>query len=364
MSQTGFLVLESGELFPGKWNGGTARAGEIVFNTSHSGYEEMATDPSYFSQILVASAPMQGNYGVSDEVWESSQIHIRGFVCLEIQNTARENSWLKRLTHKQVPLLSEVDTRELILTLRDKGTTWGALVDAPTEDQARQQAKNLIDQAKRKEKDWVNLVSIKEPTTFKGNAINGPRVAVLDFGSKMNIIRELQQRCSEVCLFPSRSSAQEILEWGPDALMLSNGPGDPADVENAPQTVRALLGKLPIFGICMGHQILALALGFETFKLKFGHRGSNHPVKDLVLNKIYVTAQNHGYAVKMPESPVDIASDIKVTHVNLNDNTVSGLRSETLKCMSVQFHPESHPGPNDATPLFDYFTGEMIHGRL
>ncbi|MCO5114273.1 MAG: glutamine-hydrolyzing carbamoyl-phosphate synthase small subunit [Bdellovibrionaceae bacterium] len=362
MSSKGYLVLETGDVFSGKWNGGTARAGEIVFNTSHSGYEEMATDPSYFSQILVASAPMQGNYGVDDEVWESSQVHIRGFVCLEIQNTSRENSWLKRLTHKQVPVLSEVDTRALILTLREKGTTWGAIVEAEDAQEALGKSKQLIEQARKKEKDWVNLVSVKEPTTFKGQNPQGPRIAVMDFGSKMNIIRELQQRCSEVCMFPSRTSAAEIMEWSPDGLMLTNGPGDPADVEHAPQTVRELVGKLPIFGICMGHQILSLALGFETFKLRFGHRGSNHPVKDLVLNKVYMTAQNHGYAVRMPECPLPNAADIKITHVNLNDNTVSGIKSESLKCLSVQFHPESHPGPNDAALLFDYFMKEMVRG--
>lgn len=360
MSKKGYLVLETGDVFSGKWNGGTARAGEIVFNTSHSGYEEMATDPSYFSQILVASAPMQGNYGVDDEVWESSQVHIRGFVCVEIQSSKRESSWLKRLTHKQVPVLSEVDTRSLILTLRDKGTTWGAIVEAQDIQSALSQAQPLIDQARKKEKDWVHLVSVKEPTTFKGNNPSGPRIAVLDFGTKMNIIRELQQRCSETCVFPSRTSASDILDWKPDGLLLTNGPGDPSDVEQAPATVKALLGQVPIFGICMGHQILSLALGFETFKLRFGHRGSNHPVKDLVLNKIYMTAQNHGYAVKMPEVPVSDSADIKITHVNLNDNTVSGIKSESLRCLSVQFHPESHPGPNDAALLFDYFMKEMV----
>lgn len=362
MKQQGYMVLESGEIFAGVWNGGSARAGEVVFNTSHSGYEEMATDPSYFSQILVATAPMQGNYGVNDEVWESQQIHIRGFVCLEIQNTEREKSWLSRLVHKQVPVLSEVDTRALVLTLRDKGTTWGALVEASDEKAALEEALVLIRQAKHKSKDWAHLVSSKEPTTYKGSNTNGPKVAVLDFGSKMNIIRELQTRSSEVCIFPSRTSAEDILAWKPDALLLSNGPGDPSDVENAPETVKQLLGKLPIFGICMGHQILALALGFETYKLKFGHRGSNHPIKDMVLNRIYMTAQNHGYAVKMPETlPKQIEdADIAVTHVNLNDNTVSGIKSLALKCMSVQFHPESHPGPNDASQLFDHFTGEML----
>lgn len=360
----GFLVLETGDVFSGKWNGGTSRAGEVVFNTSHSGYEEMATDPSYFSQILVTTAPMQGNYGVNDEAWESAQVHIRGFICLEIQNTARENSWLKRLVHRQVPVLSEVDTRELVLTLRERGTTWGAMVEADNAEDALIKSKPLLEQVKKKEKDWVHLVSVKEPTSFKGSTSSGPRVAVMDFGSKMNIIRELQQRCSEVCLFPSRTTAEELMQWKPDAVLLTNGPGDPADVQVAPETVKSLLGQIPIIGICMGHQILSLALGFETFRLKFGHRGSNHPIKDLVLNKIYMTAQNHGYAVKMPDEPLAAAKDVAITHVNLNDNTVSGIKSESLKCLSVQFHPESHPGPNDAALLFDYFMKEMVSARV
>lgn len=353
----GFLVLETGEVYEGQWMGGAARAGEVVFNTSHSGYEEMATDPSYFSQILVASAPQQGNYGVEDQVWESSQIHIRGFVCLEIQNSKRESSWLNRLTHKQIPVLTEIDTRKLIFRLRDQGTVWGALVHESSKEQAIAEAKTLIQQAKNKDKDWVHLVSVKEPTPFKGMNPKGPRIAMLDFGFKMNILRELQARTREVCVFPSRSSVKDIESWAPDGILLSNGPGDPSSVEVAPDTVRGLLGKYPIFGICMGHQILALALGYKTYPLKFGHRGSNHPIKDTVLNKVYVTAQNHGYAVESNDLGPD---DLEVTHVNLNDQTVAGIRSKKLNCLSVQFHPESHPGPHDAENLFDHFIKDMV----
>lgn len=353
----GFLVLETGEVFEGAWMGGAARAGEVVFNTSHSGFEEMATDPSYFSQILVTSAPMQGNYGVDDQVWESSQIHIRGFICLEIQNSKRESSWLNRLAHKQIPVLTEIDTRKLIFRLRDQGTVWGALVDEDSKEKAIAEAKTLIHQAKTKDKDWVNLVTVKEPTAFKGSNPNGPRIAMIDFGFKMNILKELQSRAKEVCVFPSRSTVKDIEAWKPDGVFLSNGPGDPSEVQGAPETVKNLLGKYPVFGICMGHQILALALGYETYPLKFGHRGSNHPIKDLALNKIYVTAQNHGYAVKTNQNGPD---DIEVTHINLNDQTVAGLRSKKLNCMSVQFHPESHPGPHDASVLFDHFIKDMV----
>ncbi len=353
----GFLVLETGEVYEGLWKGGSARAGEVVFNTSHSGYEEMATDPSYFSQILVTSAPMQGNYAAQDEVWESQQIHIRGFICLEIQDSKRDSVWLNRLTHKQIPVLTEIDTRSLIFRLRDGGTVWGALVQASDQDAAIHEAKSLIHQAKNKDKDWVNMVTVKEPTPYKGDDISGPRIAVMDFGFKMNILRELQKRSKEICVFPSRTKAEDIEAWNPDGIMLTNGPGDPSEVLFAKDTVKNLLGKYPIFGICMGHQILSLALGFETYPLKFGHRGSNHPIKDQILNKVYVTAQNHGYAVK-EKSNLD--NGVQITHTNLNDMTVAGLQSKKLNCMSVQFHPESHPGPHDAENLFDYFIKEMV----
>ncbi len=353
----GFLVLETGEVYQGMWMGGSARAGEIVFNTSHTGFEEMATDPSYFSQILVTSAPMQGNYGVEDKVWESSQIHIRGFVCLEIQNSKRDSSWLNRLTHQQIPVLTEIDTRKLIFRLRDKGTVWGALVQEKTESEAIAEAKTLIEQAKMKEKDWAHLVSVKEPTRYKGSDSKGPKIAMLDFGFKMNILRELQKRSSEICVFPSRISFEAIEAWSPDGILLSNGPGDPKNVIKALDTIKSLLGKYPIFGICMGHQLLSLSLGYNTYSLKFGHRGSNHPIKDSILGKVYVTAQNHGYAVEDTGEHVD---DIEVTHVNLNDQTIAGIRSKNMKCMSVQFHPESHPGPHDAENLFDYFIKDMV----
>lgn len=353
----GYLVLETGELYEGRWMGGAARAGEVVFNTSHSGFEEMATDPSYFSQILVTSAPMQGNYGVEDRVWESSQIHIRGFVCLEIQNSKRESSWLNRLIHKQIPVLTEIDTRKLIFRLRDQGTVWGALVNESSKDAALSESKVLIQQAKMKEKDWVHIVSVKEPTRYKGIDPKGPKIAMLDFGFKMNILRELQKRSREICVFPSRSTYEDIKSWAPDGILLSNGPGDPDNVEVATETIKSLLGQYPIFGICMGHQLLSKALGYKTYALKFGHRGSNHPIKDKILNKVYMTAQNHGYAVKENDS---VSNDVEVTHINLNDQTVAGIRSKKMNCMSVQFHPESHPGPHDAENLFDYFIRDMV----
>lgn len=351
----GYLVLETGEVYTGVWQGGEARAGEVVFNTSHSGYEEIATDPSYFKQIVVMTAPMQGNYGVENDVWESRQLWIDGFICLEIQDSERDQAWKKRLVDNGIPLLTEVDTRNLVLRLR-QGTPWGALVSAASEQDARTQAQALLAQKKSLDMDWVYLASRKEAEVRRGDNARGPRVAVLDFGSKENILRELQTRCSEVKIFNSRASVQEILAYNPDGIMLTNGPGDPADVKVATGTVRELLGVKPIFGICMGHQILGLAIGAKTYKLKFGHRGSNHPIRDTLLNQIYMSSQNHGYAVEAPSLP----SDARVTHTNLNDGTVAGFYSEKRKYLGIQYHPESCPGPHEASGLFSYFVERMI----
>lgn len=352
----GFLVLEDGEVFSGHWHGGEPRAGEVVFNTSHSGYEEIATDPSYFSQIVVMTAPMQGNYSVDPNCWESRRYWIEGFISTELQNSAGNRGWQENLKRFSIPALSEVDTRRLVFRLREGGTPWGALVHSQSEDRARALAAPLIMEKKRTERDWVYLTSRKEKEVRPGAWPLGPRAAVLDLGSKENILRELNQRVSEIGIFNSRASANEILSFQPGFLMLTNGPGDPTDVQGTTDTVRALIGKLPIFGICMGHQILALALGAKTFKLKFGHRGSNHPIRDHILNKIYVTSQNHGYAVVEESLP----QDVLVSHRNLNDKTVAGIYSEKLKLLGIQYHPEACPGPHEARELFSFFCERML----
>ena len=353
--ESGFLVLETGQVFSGQFLGGMENAGEVVFNTSHSGYEEMATDPSYFNQILVMAAPMQGNYGGNDIFWESSRIHIKALICMEIQSSQRDSHWRDKLISYGIPILSEVDTRSLILYLREAGTLWGAVVRGVDGRKAQHRAAHCIVAANKMEKDWPFMVAEKKAKEIKGNKVKGPRVAVMDFGCKQNSINELIKRCSHICIFPPRASSAEILKWKPSGLLLSNGPGNPANVKQAVETVQNLLGELFIFGICMGHQILSLALGAKTYKLKFGHRGSNHPVKDKLLKKIYVTSQNHGYAVERDSLP----PSIQVTHTNLNDGTLEGFFSKKDRCLGIQFHPESHPGPHEAVNLFDFFIKEL-----
>jgi carbamoyl-phosphate synthase small subunit len=364
-SHKGWLVLSSGLCYQGLWRGpqGEAfwRAGEVVFNTSHSGYEEIATDPSYFQQIVVMTAPMQGNYGVDRQVWESYQFWIQGFVSTQIY-TGEGAQWLQRLNEQKVPCLSDLDTREVVLRLRSTGTQWGALVEAESEQEAQARGQALIKKTQgtpeNLEKDWCFRVSRKGLEKRKGQSPAGPRVAVLDFGAKENILRELQERCSEVHVFPSRTPAAEILQGKYQGVLLSNGPGDPADVQGAQKTVQELLHKLPIFGICMGHQILGLALGAQTYKMKFGHRGANHPIQDKLLKRVYMSSQNHGYAVKAETLP----SDVQITQINLNDQSVAGLYSIERNCLGIQYHPESRPGPHEAAKLFDFFIQTMIQG--
>ena len=352
----GFVVLQTGETFAGEWVGlGPDRAGELVFNTSHSGYEEIATDPSYFNQIVVMTAPMQGNYGAHASDCESEAVHIRGFVCLQVQRTARDQGWVQRLETQGVPILQGVDTRSLTLLLRDRGTPWGAVVRAESAIEAKNKAQELIRALQGQQKDWVHEVSTRQRMTLPGARAGGARLAMIDYGYKLNIARELQTRGSEIAIFSSRAKAKEIQEWSPDGIVLSNGPGDPADVKFAVETIRDLLGWKPIFGICMGHQLLSLALGGKTFKLRFGHRGANHPVRDELLGKVYMTSQNHGYAV----DPGTLPGNVKTTHFNLYDGTLEGIECAEKKCFSVQYHPESHPGPRDAESLFDLFLGKL-----
>ncbi len=353
----GFLVFEQNGrylCFEGEWLSGDPKAGEVVFNTSHSGFEEMATDPSYFTQILVCTAPQQGNYGADEKVWESQKIQIQGFVALEIQNSERERSWIQTLEKNKTPILHKVDTRAITMALR-QGTPWGAMVPAQSSRDAIEMAQKLISGKKKMDNDWPNLVCIKKKEIRQGQKKNGIKIALIDYGVKENILRETLSLVEEVCVFPSRVEAREVLAYQPTGILLSNGPGDPADVQGV-ANISELLGKKPIFGICMGHQLLARAMGGTTYRLQFGHRGANHPVRDRLVNKIYMTSQNHGYAVDAKTLP----TDIEITHMNLYDNTVAGIRSKKWNVLSVQFHPESSPGPHDAKYLFRYFVDSLI----
>ena len=343
----GALILETGEVFKGLLSDDSVQAGEVVFNTSHSGYEEIATDPSYYNQILVMTAPLQGNYGSDLKFWQSEKIWIKALICLEMQNSQRDGQWRDRLIKNKIPILTGVDTRSLVLRLRKKGVIWG--VTAPLSQKIS--AGRIIQKEQAKSKDWTQAVSVSEPKEFKGKKRSGLRIALIDFGYKKNILEELLKKASAVCLFPSNSPSQVIKNWKPSALVLSNGPGDPKDVIEGTELVKKLLGFKPIFGICMGHQVLSQALGAKTYKLKFGHRGSNHPIQDKLLDRVYISAQNHGYAIH----PETLPKEVLVSHINLNDHTVAGIFSKKHKCLSVQFHPENKPGPTEAVTLFDYF---------
>ena len=348
----GALILETGEVFKGLLSSDLIKAGEVVFNTSHSGYEEIATDPSYYNQILVMTAPLQGNYGADLKYWQSKKIWIKAFICLEIQSSQRDRQWRDRLTKYKVPILSGIDTRKLVLRLREKGVIWGVV--RPLDQKLP--IKEILKKEKSQPKDWTKFVSVSKAQEFKGKKRSALKIALIDFGYKKNILDELLKRSSSVCVFPSDSSSKLIKDYKPSAIVLSNGPGDPKDVVNGTQLVKKLLGYKPIFGICMGHQVLSQALGAKTYKLKFGHRGSNHPIQDKLLNRVYISAQNHGYVVK----PDSLSKEILVSHINLNDNTVAGIYSKKHKCLSVQFHPENKPGPTEALCLFDYFFKNLV----
>jgi carbamoyl-phosphate synthase small subunit len=329
-----------------------------------SGYQEVFTDPSYQGQIVVMTAPMIGNYGVNAEDPESKAAQVAGVIVRELSKsysnwraTGDLESWLKSA---RIPVLEEVDTRRLTRHLRTVGSLRGVIGAGVQPDK---EALAALDACPSMEGlDLATVVSTKEKYEY-GNANAKSHIVAYDFGIKENILRLFAEQDCHVTVVPSETTAEEVLALEPDGVFLSNGPGDPAAVEYAPKAVKQIAGAgVPIFGICLGHQILALTYGAETIKMPYGHRGGNHPVKDVKTGKVLITSQNHGFAVKGSETEIPGAPDLQVTHVNLNDGTVEGLKHRTQPIFAVQYHPEAAPGPHDARPLFNEFM-ETVRSR-
>ncbi|CDF57463.1 glutamine-hydrolyzing carbamoyl-phosphate synthase small subunit [Thermobrachium celere] len=340
------LVLENGVVFTGRAFGYLQETvGEVVFNTGMTGYQEVLTDPSYYGQIVVMTYPLIGNYGINYEDVESQSPKVKGFIvkenCTFPSNFRCSMDLDDYLKNNKIIGLEGIDTRALTKILRDTGTMKGVIT---LEDMDINRAKEIM-------KNFSNKDAVLNVTTKQKYHIDGmgKHIAVYDFGIKQNIIRSFIKRGCRLTVFPATASYNEILEVNPDLVFLSNGPGDPEDLKLIIQNIKELLGKKPIVGICLGHQLLALSLGGRTKKLKYGHRGCNHPVKDLTKNKTYITSQNHGYYVDV------VPEDMEVTHISLNDGTVEGMRHKKLPIYSVQFHPEACPGPKDNDYIFDEF---------
>lgn len=349
------LVLEDGSIFKGKSFGATGQQwGEVIFSTAMTGYQEALTDCSFSGQILVLTYPLVGNYGINKDDFESKKSYVRGFVVREdcqYPSNFRDSYTIEEFLKQQgIIAISGIDTRALTRILRNNGTMRG-IIDTIGTDPAK-----LLEKAKQVShltgQKLVSDVAIEEPFTVSGT---GHKVVMLDLGAKSNIIRCLNQRNCEITIVPPSYTAKDILDLNPEAVVLSNGPGDPVDIPEVVETVKELLDKKPLFGICLGEQVIALALGAKTYKMKFGHRGANHPVKDLAKNKIYITSQNHGYCVDKDSLPKDVVC----SHINVNDGTVEGFRHLILPIFAVQYHPEASPGPKDSEYLFDEFI-EMI----
>lgn len=357
------LYLEDGTVFTGRSltvNGETI--GEVVFNTAMSGYQEVLTDPSYAGQIVVMTYPLIGNYGVNPEDVESAKVHVKGFIakefCRHPSNFRANKSLIQYLEDNKIIAMEGFDTRALTRHLRVAGVMRG-IISTEDFDKAGLAAK-IKASPSMQGFDWVKTVTTPKSYfwpasgSYKGAPIF--KVAAIDCGIKYNILRILAKRGCDVHVFPADTAFEQIMAIKPDGLFLSNGPGDPQTVSYVIQTVRKSIGKIPVFGICLGHQILGLALGGRTYKLKFGHHGANHPVKDMAGNRVSITSQNHNYCVDMDSLD---SNEVEMIDVNLNDRTVEGLKHKKFPVYSIQYHPESCPGPHDAQYLFDEFIERM-----
>jgi carbamoyl-phosphate synthase small subunit len=368
---TAYVLLEDGTRFDGLACGADDHAtavGEIVFTTSMSGYQEAMTDPSYAGQLITFTYPQVGNYGVSAEAMESDRVHARAAIMRagvdRDDAPGAERGWLSWLREQGVVAITGVDTRALVRHIRDLGAMRGGVFPARMTEA---HAQTLIAAEPAMDgRDLARDVTPGEPIVLSSEDGGGPRIAMLDTGVKRSIVRNLRERGATVELYPCTATAGELLSRDPDAIFLANGPGDPAALHYIVQTVRELVGKRPVYGICLGHQLLCRAVGLDTYKLPFGHHGANHPVKDLTTGRIEITSQNHGFAVLGPDGSRTVNEDqpvrwetafgqAELTHINLYDRTVEGLALRDVPGATVQYHPEGGPGPNDSLYLFDRF---------
>jgi len=356
------LALEDGRHFEGTSFGARGEcSGEVVFNTSMTGYQEILTDPSYKGQIVTMTYPLIGNYGINEEDFESARPHVEGFVVLECcrypSNWRSQKTLAEFLAENGVPGIEGIDTRALTRHIREAGAMKAVL---STEDL---DVNSLVAKAKSSPglvgRDLVKEVTCAEQYRIPARGQAKYRVISFDFGIKANILNNLAERGCEIIVMPATATAEEVMAHSPDGIFLSNGPGDPRGVPHVVEAVRELIEQKPTFGICLGHQILGLALGADIRKLKFGHHGGNQPIKNLATGRVEIAAENHGFAVVRESMP----ADVEVTHVNLNDDTVEGMRHTRLPVFSIQYHPEASPGPHDAVYLFERFIDEMESRR-
>ncbi|MDO8716075.1 MAG: glutamine-hydrolyzing carbamoyl-phosphate synthase small subunit [Dehalococcoidales bacterium] len=362
MTKKAILVLADGTVYEGySFGAQTDTYGEVVFNTSMTGYQEMLTDPSYSGQIVVPTYPLIGNYGINEEDMESKQIQVRGFAvredCLEPSHFRNRKTIHQYLDEGCVPGIWGIDTRAITRKLRSTGVMMGMITCDKTPEEALAALQQAPDYGST---DFVLDVSATKPYEWpvQANIVPQFKVVVLDCGLKYNILRLLTGLGCRVTVVPCTTPAKTILKMNPDGILLSPGPGDPELLDYAVGNVKELLGKKPIMGICLGSQLIARAFGGNTFKLKFGHRGGNHPVKELATGRVHITAQNHGYAV----DPDSLKDGLEVSHINLNDGTVEGVRHKEMPIFAIQYHSEASPGPLDNTYLFEEFI-KMLKGK-